>query len=226
MKAKKDNHIMQVTFNSNNIFKSNYRTPNYKLNNPSVSFKGIGQPLVAVSEEAFNSTTAQKLYSKIQKYFRLIGENGRVENVKVLNETSRYYDSTARVLDGFDSEADVFMSITRNNQAANLNLSRKYKNSTREPFILFNADFDKNGQMVNAKFPLEGLRFERTGNNVRRIYRDKRIYMPVSGNDKAWEHNGRELLAGDYRVYANDDSTKGAFEIFMELARLFTSIYK
>ena len=216
---------MQVTFNSNNVFKSNYKT-SYGLNTYPVSFKSIRKPLVAVSEDAFNSTTAKKLYSKMRKYLQLIGDDGRVENVRVLNETSHYYDSRARVLDGFDSEADIFMSISKNKEAANLSLSRKYKDSVKEAFVIFNADFNKDGQMIYGKFPSEGLRFERNINNVRRIYRDKKIYLPQSGNDKAWEHAGRELLAGDYRVFANDDSTKGAFEIFLELARLFTSIYK
>ena len=156
----------------------------------------------------------------------MIGENGRIDNVKILSEKSRYFDSSARILDGFESEADIYMSINKNREATNICLNRKYKDTSKSGFIIFNADFDKDGQMIYGKFPPEGLRFERYGDNVRRIYRDKKIYLPIKGNDKAWEHTGRELFAGDCRAFATDDSTHGAIELFLELARLRTSIFK
>ena len=215
---------MQVSFN-NNIYHPNYNTSAYATKHI-VNFQGAKQLLTPLAEESFSAETTRKMLSKMKKYLQLIGENGRVENVKILNETSRYFDSSARILDGFESEADIYLSISKSSEATNISLNRKYKDSSRTGFVIFNADFDKNGQMIYGKFPSEGLRFERFGDNVRRIYRDKKIYLPIQGNDKAWEHNGRELFAGDRRAFYNDDSTHGAIELFLELARLRTSIFK
>lgn len=213
-------NIMQVNFNSVSMFKQNYTTQR----TPHTSFRAK-PPLTAISTESFNSETAKKLYLKIKKYFQLIGDVGKVENVKILSENGHYYGNYARYLDGFNTDADIFMSISKNKEAANLTLNRKYSDPSKDRCILLSATFDKDGQMTDGRFPLEGLRYERTGANVRRIRRDKKIYLPVKGNDKAWEFSGRELLAGNNRVCANDDSTKGAFELFIEMARLRTSIY-
>ena len=161
----------------------------------------------------------------MRKYFQLIGDNGRIENVKVLNESGRYYENMGQYPSGFNSQAEIFLSIYKNHETSNVILHRKY-DAPFDGYIIFNANFDKNGQMVYGKLPPDGLTFERNHCNARKIYRDKKIDLPVSGNDKLWECAGRDLISGNSRTFTNDDSTKGAFEIFIELARLKTSINK
>ena len=46
-------------------------------------------------------------------------------------------------------------------------------------------------------------------------------YLPVGGNDKEWSCLGKENLSSHTLI---DDSDKSAFDIFIELARLKTSI--
>ena len=218
---------MRITFNTVSQ-KPNYKNPNYISNNNSVSFHGAKDVLVPVAAESFYTESAKKMYSKIQKYLKMLGDSGKIENVKILSETSNYYTQETRYLQSFASGSDVFLSINKSKDNAALTLSRQFSinNQTSDKQLLFNATFDKDGQMVEATFPIEGLRFNRWGNNRRHITRDDEIFTPINGNDKAWNYYGKRLASNSYIVHAKDNSTCGAFEIFLELARLKTSLYR
>jgi len=54
-------------------------------------------------------------------------------------------------------------------------------------------------------------------------------FMPIAGNDREWDYNGLRISGtnSDNLWYSGeDDAVGGAFEIFIEFARLYTSILK
>lgn len=81
--------------------------------------------------------------------------------------------------------------------------------------------------MFNGRFlPVKTLNFERDKRNTRRMFSNFTgiTYMPVGGNDRDWsclDTLGSRKLSSYGLV---DESEKGAFEIFIELARLKTSL--
>ena len=200
---------------------SNYNKQNI-LNNAEINFSGAKQKLVPISSDSFKSESAKKLYSKIQRYFQTIGESGSVKDVKLMNEKLREFHSDYPYM--FNNvDADVCLSINKGDRNSNIKLYHKYQNAQKKDVPIFNATIDKNGQMFVGEFFPKNLMFERNGKNIRRMYsnfsEDK--YLPIGNSDKEWSCLGKPKLSSERLIY---DSEKGAFEIFIELARLKTSI--
>ena len=72
--------IQKVQSNFNNNFYRRQNLPNIQ----NINFQSNKQQLTAISTEAFNSESTKKLYSKIQKYFQLIGKEGSIKDKKFL----------------------------------------------------------------------------------------------------------------------------------------------
>lgn len=191
----------------------------YNLNQPStknvstINFNGAKSKFIPVNTDSFNSETAKKLYSQIQKYIQIIGREGNIKNVKIMNE------NTNSVL---PYKSDVLLSIDRTADNLKLKLSQKFKGDTSD-FTILEANFDKNGQMISGFLPDKSLKFERTNRNIRRINDNESTFMPVGGNDKDWNVYGKRI---DNITYLKNSVENGVYEIFMELSRLNTSILK
>ena len=94
--------------------------------------------------------------------------------------------------------------------------------------MILDVTLDKNGQMINGQFMSEGghWSFERGKNNIRRM-NDLfgNAYLPVGNNDREWSCLGNKISPSDKTKYIQFwESVQGAFEIFLELARLKTVI--
>jgi hypothetical protein len=87
---------------------------------------------------------------------------------------------------------------------------------------VFSADLNKDGQMVCGEYSMHSnLKFVRDGNNVRRMNSSgDRALLPHGDNDKEWG------LSPEVTPDKEEYSSYGLFEIFIELARLHTSLYK
>lgn len=195
--------ITPVSFNYNNYNQM-------KLSNvSSINFQGLPQKLIPVDSNSFSTEFAPKLYSKMKKYFHVIGSEGSIKNVKILNGNYETY------------EPDVFLSINKNPNKSKIRLSLKYNG--KGDFTLLDAIFNKDGQMVLGELPDDSLHFERSNRNIRRLVHNNCTYLPVGKSDKDWDANGRRIRSN----LPIDNCVKdGAYEIFMELARLNTSILK
>ena len=104
-----------------------------------------------------------------------------------------------------------------------------YRESYTQPKneTLLDVLLNKDGQMIEGRFPSKHLSFERYGANVRRMTCFGKQYLPVSGNDRAWSCLGKGMIGRGEDMLGKDESTIcGAYELFIELARLHTSIYK
>jgi hypothetical protein len=190
-----------------------------------INFQAGKSQLVAVSSDSFKSECAKKLYSKIQRYFQLIGESGSIKDKKILQEKASVCLSKPPYI--IEVDADVCLSINKGERNSTIKLYHKYSDSKYKDATILEATLDKNGQMFSGRFlPVKTLNFERDKRNTRRMFSHYTgiTYMPVGGNDKDWsclDTSGSRKLSSHGLV---DESEKGAFEIFLELARLKTSI--
>ena len=213
---------------------NNYNKRNI-YNGSGVSFQGGKQKLIAISADSFSSEYTKNLCSKIQNYFRLIGESGNIKEVKLLHEKKRCSIPKEPYI--IDVDADICLSINRGDRNSNIKLYHKFSDGKSNDELMFDVTLDKNGQMIRGQFFPDALSFERDGKNVRRMYSSCRgdSYLPVGDNDREWSCLGKDNLPSLILRYRTigvnknaliliDDSEKSAFEIFIELARLKTSI--
>ena len=214
---------MQVQRVQNNyINKSvNYSRQQNISNIQSIGFKGGKHRLISISADSFNSEYTKKLYSKIQKYFQLIGNSGNIKEVKLLHEKKHY--NISKMPYNIDVDADVCLSVNKGDRNSNIKLYHKFSDDKINDKLIFDVTLDKNGQMIQGQFLPQTVSFVREKGNVRRMYSDirKALYLPVGSNDREWSCLGKENLSSHTLI---DDSEKSAFEIFIELARLKTSI--
>ena len=220
--------IQKIHYNYNNIVNSGKNQNTSSFYN--VSFEGGKQKLISISTDSFKFESTKKIYSKIQKYLKLIGNEGSIENIKVMSDKWSY-TFTLTDVKNLGEEADLLLSINKKSDKAHINLSRKFSDKQKKMTVL-EALFDKNGQMINGSFFPEHLQFERNGANVRRMIRKGKQYLPVGTNDKEWDFLGQRVgsnIKEDFvynrTVLEEDNSAGGAFEIFLEFARLKTSIF-
>ena len=187
----------------------------------SIGFQGGKQQLIAISADSFSSEYTKKLYSKIQKYFCLIGDSGNIKEAKLLHEKKHCCISKEPYM--IEVDADVCLSVNKGDRNSSLKLYHKYSDGKRNDDLMFDITLDKNGQMIKGQFFPKCLSFERGKNNVRRMHANLHgdTYLPVGGNDREWNCLGKGNLSPKILI---DDSEKSAFEIFIELARLKTSI--
>ena len=204
---------IQSSYNNNN--KRNI------YNTSSIGFKGGKQQLISITADSFSSEYTKKLYSKIQKYFKLIGDMGNIKEVKLLHEKKHYHISKMPYI--IDVDSDVCLSVNKGDRNSNLKLYHKFSDVKKNDELIFEVTLDKNGQMIQGQFFPEPLSFVREKGNVRRIYSafSGDSYLPVGGNDREWSCLGGKNLSSTTLI---DDSDKSAFDIFIELARLKTSI--
>lgn len=213
---------MQVHKIQNYYDKQNYAKKQNILNNSNISFQSGNAKLAAISADSFKSECAKKIYSKIQRYFQIIGNGGSVKDVKLLHE--KIHDFSSKPPYVFNVDADVCLSITKNDRNSTIKLYHKFLNSKKNDALILNASLDKNGQMFKGEFFPENLVFERDGKNIRRMYSNFKgdKYIPVGDNDREWwSYLGKSKPSSEELI---EESEKGAFEIFIELARLKTSI--
>lgn len=180
-----------------------------------------GQRLVKISTDSFKRESAKQMYSGIRKYVRLAGENGSISNAKIMTEIGKHDNKT------LDKGTDILLSVDRRDNKTHLVLGRRHSDKSSD--TLFDALFNKDGQMIEGRHPIEHLSFERRGANVRRMKKHNTQFMPIAGNDREWDYNGLRISGtnSDNLWYSGeDDAVGGAFEIFIEFARLYTSILK
>jgi len=216
--------IQRVQNNYVNYGKStNYNKRQNIFYNSSISFQSRKPQLITISPDSFKSENAKKIYSKILKYYQLIGKEGSIKDVKLLHEKINDFSSKPPFI--YYVDADVCLSINKNDRNSNIKLYHKYQNTKKQDALILNAILDKNGQMFRGEFFPENLVFERDGKNVRRMYSNFSgdNYLPVGNNDREWSCLGKPKPSAEELI---EDSEKGAFEIFIELARLKTSIMK
>ena len=175
--------------------------------NLNVNFKQ-SCPLTKIGE--LKTESGQKIYSRIQKYLRLIGCEGMVNNVTLIK----------------DNETSIILTIDK--KAKKTKLIIEENNGSNNTLNTFNALFDEQGRMINAELNNGNIMFERYGNNVRRLKKREggifRLYLPVGGYDKLWEYSGKSLRLDTDMVKGR--YTSGMSEIFLELTRLGTSLFK
>lgn len=187
----------------------------------SIGFQGGKQRLIPISADSFRSEYTKKLYSKIQKYFQLIGDSGNIKEVKLLHE--KKHCSISKMPYIIDVDADVCLSVNKGDRNSNLKLYHKFSDGKKNDELMFDVTLDKNGQMIRGQFFPQTVSFVRDKGNIRRMYSAIHgdSYLPVGSNDREWSCLGKENLSSHTLT---DDSEKSAFEIFIELARLKTSI--
>lgn len=197
---------------------------NQKIHN--INFKAGKSQLIPVEINSFKTETAKKLYLKIRKYFLLIGDNGSIKNANIMHfvvpdEKLNYF---SRKISG----TDTLLSINRKSDVSTMHIVQKYPNSFIPDTTIMYATFDKNAQMISGQFLSGGLSFERSKGNIRRMQRgpNRNIYMPVGGNDREWDFGGYRIPSTNSTILMDDDPFSGMFEIFIELARLKTSLLK
>ncbi len=182
--------------------------------------------LVSISTDSFSRDTAKKLYLGISKYIRLAGKNGSFKEARIMTEKGIRDNPNVPAL---AKEADILLSLNRTGENMHLTLARKNFDKSKND-ILFDVLVNKDGQMIEGRYPLEHMTFERRGANVRRLKKHNSQYLPIAGNDREWNCNGTRIsgVCGDNLWYAGreDNAISGAFEIFMEMARLHTSVLK
>ena len=221
--------VQKIHYTCNNITNSSKNKNTSSFYN--VSFEGGKQKLISISTDSFKFECAKKIYSKMQKYLKLIGNSGSIENIKVMSDKWTYTYTLIDVFKHLGEEADLLLSINKKPDKTHINLSRKLPDKQMKMTVL-DAIFDKNGQMINGSFTPEHLQFERNGANVRRMIRKGKQYLPVGTNDKEWDFLGQRVgsnIKEDFvynrTILEEDNSVGGTFEIFLELARLKTSIF-
>ncbi len=124
----------------------------------------------------------------------------------------------------------ILLQYSMSRLKINLHLTLTRKDSDiKRSYLLLDAVFDKSGQMINGKFPFKNLTFERQGaKNIRRMKDSENQYLSVAGNDREWDCFGTRITSSCSCIRSADDDNAvgGAFELFMEFARLHTSIFK
>ena len=208
--------------NSENIFpKNSSKSTNVVSGHAEKDIEG----LVSITKDSFSRETAKKLYSGISKYIKVAGKNGSFKEVRLMTEQGVDKPCAPALAKG----ADIVFSLDRAGENMHLTLTRKNIDKSQND-ILFDALVNKEGQMVEGRYPLEHMTFVRRGANVRRIRKSKSQFLPIAGNDREWACNGSRIssTSGNNLWYAGeeDNAISGAFEIFMEMARLHTSVLK
>ena len=118
------------------------------------------------------------------------------------------------------------MSLKRESDNLHINLYRERFDQTRNETVL-DVVLNKEGQMIEGRFPNKHLSFERYGANIRRMNCYGKQYLPVAGNDRAWSCLGTGMIDRGEDMCGKSESTLcGAYELFIEFARLYTSILK
>ena len=183
------------------------------------------QRIVPLSPDSLKTEAAKKLYSKIHQYTRLVGDNGTIDKeFRILREEGSNPDSSYAL----NRDADIYMSLKRADKNLHISLTRKTLDK-KKSFVFMEAVIDKDGQMIEGRHPNTGLSFERRGANIRRMKKYGTQYLPVAGNDREWDSFGNRITSscGDTRTsIAEDDFVTGSFELFIEMARLYTSVLK
>ena len=214
-------------YNSNKYENNNLINNQKPLKNTSdivnINFQG-GQKLIPITKDSLKKKTAQKLYYEIKKYIKLIGENGSVKDVKLPGLSEKAIANVSQY-DYFSNDADIFLTINRNDKNTSIQVTRKFVGHSKG-IVLLNAAFDKNGQMIQGSFPLENISFVRQKPNIRRMIQRGQQFSPIDGNDREWDCLGRRIPSDLTCMTYYDDSAGGAFELFIEFARLYTSIFK
>ena len=180
-----------------NSYRSYKIQPNIKTQ--AVNFQGI-KNLQAIDINSFKNDGTKLLYGKIKKYLQIIGNIGKVENVP-LNKS-----------DG------IFLSINKNTDKTNILIKNEYDQN------LMNANFNKDGQMTVGD--LEEFHFERTGKNKRTIQTPYATLKPHGYDDREFGSSALKIIA-----YTSPEKDAyyprlSLYELFMEFARLHTSIFK
>ena len=106
---------------------------------------------------------------------------------------------------------DIFLSIKKDTDRTNMHIS------TSDPQRFIDATFNKDGQMTLGDAAC--LHFERSGKNKRIIRSPYGDYTPQGIDDRRWG-------VSDVGVVTNNYLKDPLFELFLEFARLYTSIYK
>ena len=210
---------MQITPISCKVYHQNKTTQKNTSGVPNLAFSGAKQQLIAVATEDFRTETAKKLYSSIHNLFQNIGNAGNINDVKILSENLEFYNKKIR--QKFTTNVDTLLSIKKSPNTAVLQLFRQYPSKFKH--CVFEAELDKDGQMVNGSYQIGNLKFERKNYNIRRMQVGERTLLPHGDNDREWNITS-EILPALQRY--GDNSTRGMYEIFIELARLYTTLYK
>ena len=201
-------HIIPTGYNTYNLNQIKSRNTS---NLSQVNFTGTVQRLIPADTNSFETETAKKIYSQIQKYLKVIKTEGVIRNIKILDAQELQLPS------------DVFLSIDKKAQDCKLILSQK-SNCSNDFVSLLEAKFNEHGQMITGSFPGRQLSFSRTSRNVRRILDPYTTHRPYGGNDKEWGAYAVKMIGSSRPLM--ESANDGAYEIFMELSRLYTSIYK
>lgn len=184
----------------------------HKIKAQAVNFQGA-KNLQAIDINSFKDDGAKLLYGKIKKYLQIIGNSGKVENVPL------------------NKSGDMFLSINKNINSVN-KTKILIKNKNNE--CLMNANFNKDGQMTVGDFA--DIHFERTDRNKRTMYcsekrkittyYESRFLSPHGYDDREFGFLSSEK--SDYITPSakNGSSKASLFELFIEFARLHTSIFK
>lgn len=210
---------MQITPISCNGYYQNKTVSKNTSGVSNVFFSGTKQRLIAVATEDFKTETAKKLYSSIHSILQKVGDSGNINDVKIFNENLEFYNK--KTSQKFTTNVDTLLSIKKDSDKAILQLLRQYPSKFKH--CVFEAELDKDGQMVNGTYLLGHLKFERKNDNIRRMKIGEITLLPHGDNDRDWGISPAILpvLQG-----YDDNSTRGMYEIFIELARLYTTLYK
>ena len=202
---------MQVIPTGYNTYNLNQMKSRNTSNVSQVNFTGTVQKLIPVDINSFKTESARKMYSQIQKFIKVIDTEGIIKDVKIMEEKTSQLAS------------DVFLSIDKKTDKCKLTLSQKY-NCGQGYIPLLEANFNQHGQMVSGSFPGRQLYFSRTNRNVRKILDPYTTHRPSGEDDREWGAYASKIIGSSLPLKDNADD--GAYEIFMELARLYTSILK
>ena len=208
--------IKPINYEQSYFYKKLHNNTSYASK---VNFNGGKQSLVAIATDDFKTNTAKKLYSAIHKFFQKVGDSGNIEEVKILSENLEFYNKYKK--EKFTTNVDTLMTIQKNVDKAILKLYRQYP--SKKKHCVFEAEFDKDGKMVQGQYNIAHLKFERGKDNIRRIQFGDTTLLPHGYDDREWGLDPR-ILPALHRC--GDNSTRGMYEMFIELARLYTTLYK
>lgn len=206
--------ISPIKYNNN----FNVMTQRNVLRTSYVSFCGGKQQLVQIKPEDFSTEAATKMFRQISKIFEFLKDGGNINDVRILSEELKFVNR--KTGEDFKSKIDILMSIKKDSNKALLTLHRMYPNKRKH--CVLEAQLDKYGQMTNGQYHLGHLNFERKNNNLRRMELNDCTIFPDGKNDREWGITANILPPG--QEYG-DNSSVGMLEIFLELARLHTTMY-
>ena len=215
----KGDNIMQIKpVNCSGSFLNKTKLSN-NSNISAVSFSGVKRPLIAINAEDFKTETAKKLFKSIRTYCQPVKNGGSISDIKILNENLKFYNHNT--IEEFTTSVDTLMTIKNDGEKGLLRLSRMYPNKVKQ--CILEAHLDKNGQMVRGTYKYGNMQFERDKNNVRRLKINNKTRLPHGENDREWGVTTDNLPI--FQQF-NDNSSRGMLEIFIELARLYTTLFK